>query len=302
MATTQHAATTSSGQRARRHLLSELPVTQRRERLAGIGTTVLEGGDGAPVVLLHGPAGNATHWMRVIPELATTHTVIAPDLPAHGESQQAGDDDDGTLDAGRLVAWLGELIERTCPSPPTLVGYALGGAIAAQFAVEHSDRLDRLVLVDALGLTGFAPTPEFGLALEQFLARPGERTHDDLWRRCALDLDGLRVQMGEHWESFRAYNLDRACTPGAIAALGGLMAQVGLPAIPAADLERIAVPTTLIWGRHDLATALPVAEAARDRYGWALRVIEDCADDPPIEQPAALLAALHAAMRTGDDR
>ena len=108
--------------------------------------------------------------------------------------------------------------------------------------------------------------------------------------------------MGEHWEPFTAYNLDRARTPGAIAALGALMAQVGLPAIPAADLERIAVPTTLIWGRHDLATALPVAEAAAARYGWPLHVIEDCADDPPIEQPAALLRALRAAMRTGDER
>ena len=298
--TTQRAATTSSGQEAREHLLSGLPVTQRRELLAGVWTTVLEGGDGAPVVLLHGPAGNATHWMRVITELATTHTVIVPDLPGHGESQLT--DDDGALDAGRLVAWLGELIERTCPSPPTLVGYGLGGAIAAHFAAGHGDRLDRLVLVDALGLTDFAPAPEFGVALNAFMAQPSERRYYDLWRHCALDLDGVRAQMGEHWESFTAYNLDLARTPGAMPALGGLMAQVGLPAIPAAELERIAVPTTLIWGRHDLATALPVAEAARDRYGWPLHVIEDCADDPPIEQPAALLRALRAAMATGDER
>ena len=38
--------------------------------LAGVSTAVLEGGDGPPVVLLHGPAGNAAHWMRVIPDLA----------------------------------------------------------------------------------------------------------------------------------------------------------------------------------------------------------------------------------------
>ena len=237
--------------------------------------------------------------MRVIGDLATTNTVIAPDLPGHGESQLTGD---GELDVERVVAWLGELIERTCPSPPTLVGYALGGAIAAHFAAEHGDRLDRLVLVDALGLTDFAPAPEFGLALNEFLARPSERTYDDLWQHCALDLDGVRERMGEQWEPFTAYNLDRARTPGAIETLGALMAHVGLPAIPAAELERIAVPTTLIWGRHDLATALAVAEAAAARYGWPLHVIEDCADDPPIEQPAALLRALRAAMRTGDER
>ena len=54
---------------AREQLLAGLPVTERRLRLAGVSTAVLEGGDGPPVVLLHGPGGNAAHWMRVIPEL-----------------------------------------------------------------------------------------------------------------------------------------------------------------------------------------------------------------------------------------
>ena len=55
--------------------------------------------------------------------------------------------DDGELDAERVLAWLGELIERTCKAPPTLVGYALGGAIATRFAAMHGDRLGGLVLV-----------------------------------------------------------------------------------------------------------------------------------------------------------
>ena len=73
-----------------------------------------------------------------------------------------------------------------------------------------------------------------------------------------------------------------------------------MPAIPPADLARIAVPTTLIWGRHDLATPLSVAEAASARYGWPLHVIENCTDDPPIEQPEALLRALRAALGGAD--
>ena len=56
------------------------------------------------------------------------------------------------------------------------------------------------------------------------------------------------------------------------------------------------MPTALIWGRHDLATPLAVAEAARDRHGWPLQVIEDCADDPPVEQPEALARALHTEL------
>src|SRR5690606_13854370 len=99
-------------------------------------------------------------------------------------------------DADRVLAWLGQLVERTCPAPPALVGQILGGAIAARFACDRGDRLGRLILVDALGLGPFQPTPEFGRALTDFVAQPTEETHDRLWRRCAFDLDGLRDRMG----------------------------------------------------------------------------------------------------------
>jgi pimeloyl-ACP methyl ester carboxylesterase len=282
----------SAGEDIRQRLLAGIPVRERRLRLAGVSTAVFEGGGGRPVVLLHGPGGNAAHWFRVIPDLVTTHRAIAPDLPGQGASEVA----DGALDADRVIPWLGELIERTCTSPPALVGHALSGAIAARFAADQGDRISRLVLVDSLGLSRFEPVPEFGLALNDYLAQPAERTHDALWKQCALDLDGLRKQMGGRWEPFQAYNVDRARTPSVQAALGRLMEQFGMPAIPSEDLSRIAVPTTLIWGRHDRATQLPVAEAAGARYGWPLQVIENCADDPPIEQPKAFLEALRAAV------
>jgi pimeloyl-ACP methyl ester carboxylesterase len=52
----------------------------------------------------------------------------------------------------------------------------------------------------------------------------------------------------------------------------------------------------LIWGRHDLATDLSVAQAASDRYGWPLHVIEDAGDDPAMEQADAFVAALRRAL------
>ena len=68
--------------------------------------------------------------------------------------------------------------------------------------------------------------------------------------------------MGERWDAFTAYNLDRARAPERDGgACSGLMEEFGFPAIPRARLARIATPTTLIWGRHDLATPLAVAEA-----------------------------------------
>ena len=267
---------------AREALLAGLPVAERRLDVAGVSTAVIDGGDGPPLVLLHGPAANATHWLRVIPDLVARHRVIAPDLPGHGASEPAEDP----------VAWLAALIDATCPAPPTVVGLAAGGAIAARAAIEHGDLIERLVLVDSLGLTTFDPAPEFGAALHAVIAAPTPATHDRLWERCAFDLPRLRAQMGERWESFAAYNLDRAGSPSVMVAVGALMELYGVPAID--RLDRITVPVALVWGRHDLATPLAAAEAASERYGWPLHVIEECADDPPVEQPAALVRALDA--------
>jgi pimeloyl-ACP methyl ester carboxylesterase/ubiquinone/menaquinone biosynthesis C-methylase UbiE len=281
-----------AAERARERLLAGLPVTERRLRLDGVSTAVWEGGAGPPIVLLHGPGEYGAKWLRVIPDLVTGHRVIAPDLPGHGASEVF----DGPPDDDRMLAWLDDLIECTCSTPPALVGHILGGAIAARFASDRSERLGRLVLVDTLGLAPFEPAPEFGRALSEFMAEPTEDTHDRLWSRCAFDLDALRDGLGERWEWIKAYNLDRARSAGLRAAQHALMERFGMPAIPPADLARIAVPTTLIWGRHDLATPLPVAQASSARHGWPLHVIEDAADDPPMEQPEAFLEALRAAL------
>jgi pimeloyl-ACP methyl ester carboxylesterase len=278
-----------AGEKARQRLVAEMPVTERRLLLAGISTSVLEGGEGPPVVLLHGPFGNATHWMDIVRGLVATHRVIVPDLPGHGASVVTAND---RIDADRVMEWLGGLVEQSCQRPPVLVGQLLGGAIAARFGSEQGHRLSRLALVDTFGLRPLQLPPEFELALSNFLAQPTERTHRDLWHHCAFDQDALRWRLGGRWQQFEAYNLDLARTPSVQAAAAALMGQLGAPAIPDADLARIAVPTTLIWGRHDRATPLSVAEEASARFGWPLHVIEDCNDDPPVEQPKALLRAL----------
>jgi pimeloyl-ACP methyl ester carboxylesterase len=283
-----------AGHDARQRLLAAIPVTERRLQLAGQPTAVLEGGDGPPVVLLHSSGEFAALWMRVIPELVTTHRVVAPDLPGHGASQPA----DGPLDADHAVAWLGALIDRTCPSSPALVGHGLGGALAARFAIAHPDRLSGLVLVDAFGLGPFEPAAEFGLALHRFLEQPTEHTRDGLFEQCFVDLGGLRQQLEERWQPLATYALDRARTPSQQAALSRLMPQLGQPAIPPADLARITVPTTLIWGRDDLQVRLQVAEDASARHGWPLHVVEHAGDDPALEQPEAFLAALGPALQT----
>jgi pimeloyl-ACP methyl ester carboxylesterase len=279
-----------AGEDPRERLLSGLPVTERRLQLAGVSTAVLEGGDGPPIVFLQGEF--AAVWMRVIPELVTTHRVIAPDLPGLGASEVS----DGPPDAEAVLTWLDELIEQTCAIPPVLVGKGPGGALAARFAIEHSDRIDRLVLVDTHGLARFRPPPGMALSFVGVMLRPTERGLERGFRHyCFADLDGVRAEMGERYEWMAAYALDRFRTPSVKAAMRSLMRQLA-SAIPPRELDRIDVPTTLIWGRHDLGVRLSVAEAASARYGWPLHVIENARDDPAIEQPEAFLEALRTAL------
>ena len=287
-------STQGVGERARERLLAGIPVSERRLPLAGVSTAVLEGGDGPPMVLLHGPGEFAATWLPVLPELVRTHRVIAPDLPGHGATGTP----DGALDADRVLRWLGELIEHTCPAPPVLVGRVVGGAIGARFAADHGARLDRLVLVDTLGLTPFEPAPRFGLALHRFLAQPTAGTYDRFMEFCTFDLDRVREELGQRWAPYATYAVELAGTPSVQAAMGGLIGQFAAAPIPPADLARIDVPTTLIWGRHDLATPLRIAEVAGARYGWPLHVIEGAGDDPPLDQPDAFLDALRAAIGT----
>ena len=280
----------TAGQDARARLLAGLPVTERRVQLAGVSTAVLEGGDGPPIVFLQGEF--AAVWMRVIPELLTTHRVIAPDLPGLGASEVP----DGPPDVNSVLTWLDELIGQASAIPPVLVGKGPGGALAARFAIEHSDRVDRLVLVDTHGLDRFRPPPGMALSFIGVMLRPTERGLQRGFRRyCFVDLGGVRAEMGERYEWMAAYALDRFRTPSVKAAMRSLLRQLA-SAIPPADLDRIAVPTTLIWGRHDLGVPLRVAEAASARYGWPLHVIENARDDPAIEQPEAFLEALRTAL------
>ena len=281
---------------ARERLLAGLAAEERRLALAGISTAVLQGGEGHPIVLLHGPGEFAAKWWRVIPELVERHRVVAPDLPAHGASQTPAE----PLDEARVLAWLAELIDRTCPSPPTLVGHVLGGAIAARFAVEHGDRLERLLLVDTLGLARFRPRPRFAATLIGLQLRPTERAYNRFMNHCSADLPQLREDMGERWEPYMSYSLDLARSPSA-KAMRQLMRDVGLPPLPADRLARIGVPTTLIWGRQDEANNVRIAQAASDRYQWPLHIIEDCADDPARDHPEAFLRALRAAMAGSHD-
>ncbi|WP_100444090.1 alpha/beta fold hydrolase [Glycomyces xiaoerkulensis] len=287
----------AAGRRARGSLVDSLPITERRLRLGEVSTAVWVGGEGPPIVLLHGHGEFAGVWLRVIPELAQRHRVIVPDLPGHGASDATG----ARLDTDTVPDWLGALIDRTCESKPVVAGHLLGGAIAARYAARHGDRLAHLVLVDTLGLGWFRPKPSFAIPMMRFVARPTPRSRDRLFDRCFHDMDRVGEGTGAQWDPLLDYALDRARDPNVQKAMRRIIPRLGMRPIPSGELARIGVPTTLIHGRHDLQVDLSTAEAAAAEYGWPLHVIEDCRDDPAAEQPRAFLDAMRTVLGTTEE-
>ncbi|NEK84222.1 alpha/beta fold hydrolase [Blastococcus saxobsidens] len=108
----------------------------------------IRAGDGPALLLLHGIGNNCQTWAKVIDRLAETHTVIAPDLLGHGNSDKPRGDYSLAAYANGMRDLLSVLdIERA-----TVVGHSLGGGIALQFAYQFPERCQRLALVGSGGL------------------------------------------------------------------------------------------------------------------------------------------------------
>ncbi len=268
-------------------MLAGLPVRERRVELAGTSTTVLEGGDGPPLVLLHGgiECGGAI-WAPVVATLAERHRVVIPDLPGLGESDPVA-----RLDGATFAEWFTALLRLTCDEPPALVAHSLGGSLAARFAARRGELLERLVIYGAPGVGRYRMPVGLRVTAIRFALRPTERNAERFERRAFLDLDRVRALDAEWLAAFEAYSLARAHVPHVRRTMNRLI-RAGTKQIPGAELERIAVPASLVWGRHDRFVPLALGEAASRRLGWPLHVVEGAGHVPHAEQSEAFLEAL----------
>ena len=270
-------------------MLAGLPVLERRPVVEGTATTLLEGGEGPPLVLLHGgiECGGA-YWAPVIPALAGRQRLVVPDLPGLGES-----DPIARLDFAALVNWLAGLVRATCAEPPVLVAHSLMGSLAARFAARHGDLLDRLVIYGAPGIGTYRIPLGLRVVALRFALNPSERNGERFERWAFFDLEHVRGRDPGWFEAFGAYLRARARIRHVKRTMAWLISSC-TKRIADHELRRIQVRTALVWGRHDRFVPLAVGEGASTRLGWPLQVIEDCGHAPHIECPEDFLRAVAA--------
>jgi pimeloyl-ACP methyl ester carboxylesterase len=122
--------------------------------LEGMRIHYRDEGTGPPLVMLHGFGSSLYTWDGWVRQLAGKRRLIRLDLPGFGLTGPALD---GDYTADRYVRVVTELLDRIGVERTDIAGNSMGGRTALMFALEHPERVRKLILVDA---GGFAPWPE----------------------------------------------------------------------------------------------------------------------------------------------
>jgi 2-hydroxy-6-oxonona-2,4-dienedioate hydrolase len=264
----------------------QLMTTSFRQHVVdagGIGTRVVEAGDGPPLVLLHGTGGHVEAFARNIDRLSRHFRVIAYDMVGHGFSDRP--DHPYTLDVydAHLLALLDALgVDRA-----HLSGESLGGWVAAWFAAAHPDRVDRLVLVVPGNVTA---KPETMQTIRETTLRAVVEASPETVRQR---LEWLFAPATRHLvtDELVAVRLAIYRRPGAERAMRNVLVLQD-PDVRArygwhADwCGRIRAPTLIIWTSDDPTGTLDEGELLRRWIGDSRLVLIDGAGHwPQWERP-----------------
>jgi pimeloyl-ACP methyl ester carboxylesterase len=252
-----------------------------RLSVRGIELEVVRRGAGCPLLLLHG--FHAVDPRAKFLDLLAAHgEVIAPSHPGFGHSARP-DDFDSVYDLIQLYL---SVLDQLGHERITLVGFSFGGWLAAEIALACAHRLDRLVLVDALGIkVGDRETPDI---LDVFNTSPKEvrrrSWHDP--DRSAPDFDAMTddelVVYHREWESLCLY---------------GWRPYMYNPRLRR-WLRRISVPTLVLWGESDGIVAPAYGRAyAAEIPGARFETIPGAGHHPQVEQPEAFVDRLAAFLK-----
>lgn len=256
----------------------------------GISIRYYAGGEGEPLLLLHGLAGSAGNWVELLPDLIRRHRVLAVDLPGHAGSARAPRGTGMNVFAAVAAA----VLEAEVEGPALVAGHSFGGLVALRLAQARPELVRGLLLVSPAGIvTTMRATRAIVLALTTI--RPGRwvapfrhRYAERAWYRRAV---------------FRPWFVSDAVALSARATHGLLAAQrehtdtkTAARAMNADDprryLAEIAGPVIIMWGARDPQLPLDDAFEYTRRLGAKLRIVADCGHLVIVERPAACLDAL----------
>lgn len=239
---------------------------------------------GLSVVLVHGLGGSTLLWRLNIPALATSHRVIALDLPGHGHSEKPLAD----YSVGFLAEALAGLLDALGLERVALVGHSLGGHVCLRLALAQPERVARLVLVDAGGLgreinTDFLQPMLAGVSREATETMLRGLFHNPaLVTRPMVDATHETLAQPGAWEALVAA-VGRAAT-------GDSQSEVLLDRV-----GELNMPVLLVWGGAD--TVIPPAHgyAAQAAIpGAELWLAEKAGHCPQLEAAEAFNARVAA--------
>ena len=127
------------------HAQKRISIEDRFANINWVRLHYLIAGKGDPVILMHGYAETSRMWRPLIPELAKTHTVIAPDLRGFGQSSKPNSGYEKKTMAQDIHALATSLGFRRA----TIVGHDIGLMVAYAYAAQFPAEVDRIVLMDA---------------------------------------------------------------------------------------------------------------------------------------------------------
>ena len=218
-------------------------LTVRAAQVEGFTMPYLEGGQGEPLLLIHGFGGDKDNFTRIARHLTPHYRVLIPDLPGFGDSAPRKMDGSYRMadQVRRLHALLGQLgIKRI-----HLGGNSMGGFIAAQFAATHPDMVASVWLLDPSGTAVSHDT-----ALLREYARTGE---NPLLARQVGDVDNMiasTMHQPPYFPGFVRDTLGRRAVAD-LALHRRILQQVHGSPLLEASYKSIAAPALIVWGDRD---------------------------------------------------
>jgi pimeloyl-ACP methyl ester carboxylesterase len=245
---------------------------------SGPASYIDTGGPGRPVLLVHGVGSSSYLWRNVIGLLDGERRCVSFDLPLHGHTPAAADQDFTLNGLARFIAGGCDALGLT---DIDLVANDTGGAVSQVFAASHAGRLHTLTLTNCEAHDNMPPKallPAVLLARMGLLARlaprlmaPGNpRTAKRVYGRVYSDVTKLPAEIARVWLEAQAGTPEAARQSQRL--LTSLHARDLLAAEPA--LARLQVPTLIVWGTGDMFFLTKWAYWLRDTIPGASEVVE----------------------------